>query len=163
MMQAHSWGSWSSGAFSPRLAPLAQDDTHSELCSLVRGRLWLLKLQAAGGTLWDRQHLPNAWDNDNMPSSHLIPHPMHLFYSQPLQNQLQPSMRCTTPLSEPLAPLYTPMEGQDETGEAAWPLDFQLSLHKLSCRCFPWVALVCQGFTTRNSQKMGLFQLCRDG
>lgn len=54
-----------------------------------------------------------------MPSSHVIPYPMHLLYSQPHQNPLQPSVRCTTPLPEPPAPLSAPTAGQDEAGRAA--------------------------------------------
>lgn len=70
-------------------------------------------------TLWEQQHSPNSWDNLNMPFSHLIPHPMRLLYSQPRQKPLQPSVRCTTPLPEPLTPLCAPTAGQDEAEGAA--------------------------------------------
>lgn len=161
MMSAHSPRAWSSGAFSPGLAPLAPDDTHSQLCFLVRGPpdcshyrqlVTLLGVTAFPNHLWQPQHALQPRNPISNASALLTTTPEP---TAALCEMHYPSSRATS----------TTQCSHSRSGwgrRGCWPLDSQLSLHEgadhpTSWRCFASVALLCQGFTTGNWQQMGLF------
>lgn len=79
-------------------------------------------------TLFGSNSIPQTLETSS--TSHLIAHPMHVLYSPPqCEYPLQPSVRCTTPLPEALAPLCShSRSGWGRRG--CWPLHLQLSLHE---------------------------------